>query len=62
MIGTVVKKAVNWALRGIGKRNKALNKLAVETASALHIRFSCGTLGIANDAMRELTSDCRAAA
>ncbi|OGO37462.1 MAG: DNA alkylation repair protein, partial [Chloroflexi bacterium RBG_16_57_11] len=27
-----VKKAVNWALRNIGKRNRELNRLAIETA------------------------------
>lgn len=27
-----VKKAVNWALRSIGKRNPDLNKIAVKTA------------------------------
>ena len=27
-----VKKAVNWALRSIGKRNRDLNKLAIDTA------------------------------
>jgi 3-methyladenine DNA glycosylase AlkD len=27
-----VKKAVNWALRGIGKKNLALNKAAIKTA------------------------------
>ena len=33
-----VKKAVNWALRQIGKRNQALNRSAIETARALRRR------------------------
>lgn len=30
-----VKKAINWALRNIGKRNKDLNKAAIETAQEI---------------------------
>ncbi|MEX2720062.1 MAG: DNA alkylation repair protein [Candidatus Wukongarchaeota archaeon] len=30
-----VKKAVNWALRQIGKRNLNLNKKAIETAKEI---------------------------
>lgn len=30
-----VKKAVNWALRNIGKRNSDLNKMAIQTANEL---------------------------
>ena len=52
-----VKKAVNWALRGIGKRNKALNKLAIETATALQNSDSRAARWVAKDALRELTSD-----
>ncbi|MGQ9565490.1 MAG: DNA alkylation repair protein [Candidatus Bathyarchaeales archaeon] len=31
----VVKKAANWALRNIGKRNPNLNKKAIETAKEI---------------------------
>lgn len=38
-----VKKAVNWALRQIGKRNSFLNKKAIETAKQiLEIGSECG--------------------
>lgn len=59
-----VKKAVNWALRNIGKRNRALHAAAIQTA--LRIRSSAfGTTDpasrsaarwIASDALRELQS------
>jgi 3-methyladenine DNA glycosylase AlkD len=50
-----VKKAVNWALRQIGKRNLDLNAQAIETA--LNIRETgTGSAGwIAADAIRELS-------
>ena len=49
-----VKKAVNWALRNIGKRNPALRSAAIE--SALRIQQQGGRSGrwIAADALREL--------
>jgi 3-methyladenine DNA glycosylase AlkD len=53
-----VKKAVNWALRQIGKRNAILNQRAIETAE--QIQQSARTPSarwIASDALRELTSD-----
>jgi 3-methyladenine DNA glycosylase AlkD len=52
-----VRKAVNWALRNIGKRNLRLNRAAV--ASALRIRKSESRAArwIAADAIRELCSD-----
>jgi 3-methyladenine DNA glycosylase AlkD len=31
-----VKKAVNWALRNIGKRNPNLNKAALKLAKEIH--------------------------
>jgi 3-methyladenine DNA glycosylase AlkD len=52
-----VKKAVNWALRGIGKRNAHLNALAVQTAERLREGDSKAARWIANDALRELTGD-----
>ena len=52
-----VKKAVNWALRNIGKRNKALNKKAVKTAREIRKIDSRTARWIASDAIRELTSE-----
>jgi 3-methyladenine DNA glycosylase AlkD len=52
-----VKKAVNWALRNIGKRNKVLNKKAIETAKNILKIDSKTARWIANDAIRELTSE-----
>jgi 3-methyladenine DNA glycosylase AlkD len=64
-----VKKAVNWALRNIGKRNAALHAAAMDTAEA--ILAEAETLAaadrrdpaarsarwVARDALRELRSD-----
>lgn len=52
-----VKKAVSWALRGIGKRNRALNTAAVETARRLAARAERPARWVGSDALRELTSD-----
>jgi 3-methyladenine DNA glycosylase AlkD len=52
-----VKKAVNWALRNIGKRNLALNAAAIETARQIREQGSRSAKWIAADALRELTSD-----
>lgn len=49
-----VRKAVNWALRQIGKRNLNLNRLAVETAEAIAKRNTKPARWIASDALREL--------
>jgi 3-methyladenine DNA glycosylase AlkD len=51
-----VKKAVNWALRQIGKRNINLNKKAIETAEEIQKMESKSAKWIAKDAIRELTS------
>jgi 3-methyladenine DNA glycosylase AlkD len=51
-----VKKAVNWALRQIGKRNMALNKAAIGTGKALQKLDSRPAKWIAADALRELTN------
>ena len=51
-----VKKAVNWALRQIGKRNRRLNKKAIETAKEIQKINSKSAKWIASDALRELTS------
>ncbi|MCX6817844.1 MAG: DNA alkylation repair protein [Candidatus Aenigmarchaeota archaeon] len=50
-----VKKAVNWALRQIGKRNLALNREAVKTAKEIAKIDSRAAQWIAQDALRELT-------
>lgn len=52
-----VKKAVNWALRQIGKRNMHLNKAAVKEARIIARMDSKSANWIASDALRELTSD-----
>ncbi|MEW6058696.1 MAG: DNA alkylation repair protein [Actinomycetota bacterium] len=51
-----VKKAVNWALRQIGKRNVRLNRLAIATAEEIREIDSSAARWIASDALRELTS------
>jgi len=51
-----VKKAVNWALRNIGKRNKALNRRAITVAKEIQKIDSKSARWIAADALRELTS------
>ena len=52
-----VRKAVNWALRQIGKRNLALNLAAIETARDVQQIDSKAARWIAADALRELTSE-----
>jgi len=52
-----VKKAVNWALRQIGKRNINLNKMAIEAAEEIKQIDSKSARWIAADAIRELTSE-----
>ena len=51
-----VKKAVNWLLRNIGKRNSNLNKKAVELAQYLLTVDNKTAEWIAKDALTELTS------
>jgi len=52
-----VKKAVNWALRQIGKRNLRLNRAAIRTAKAIQKLDSSSARWVAADALRELMSD-----
>jgi 3-methyladenine DNA glycosylase AlkD len=64
-----VKKAVNWALRNIGKRNAALHAAAIDTAEAILASAdalaaidrrdpgACSARWVARDALRELRSD-----
>jgi 3-methyladenine DNA glycosylase AlkD len=52
-----VKKAVNWALRNIGKRNLVLNRRAIEVAKEIqHLDSRCARW-IAADALRELSGE-----
>jgi 3-methyladenine DNA glycosylase AlkD len=51
-----VRKAVNWALRNIGKRNLSLNRAAIETAERVRAQNSRAARWIAADALRELKS------
>jgi 3-methyladenine DNA glycosylase AlkD len=50
-----VKKAVNWALRGIGTRNLALHAAALEVAGRLAASRSASARWIGKDAVRQLT-------
>jgi 3-methyladenine DNA glycosylase AlkD len=52
-----VKKAVNWALRQIGKRNRALNQRALEVAEEISIINSKSAKWIASNAIKELESE-----
>ena len=52
-----VQKAVNWALRQIGKRNANLNRLALETAEEIQKMSPRSAKWIASDAIRELKSE-----
>jgi 3-methyladenine DNA glycosylase AlkD len=49
-----VRKAINWALRQIGKRNARLNGLAVAAAERVRARGTRAARWIAADALREL--------
>jgi 3-methyladenine DNA glycosylase AlkD len=52
-----VKKAVNWALRQIGKRNKKLNEMAIKEAEEINKIGSESAVWIASNALKELRSD-----
>lgn len=52
-----VKKAVNWALRNIGKRSITLNARALEVARQLEALPYRSARWIAHDAIRELESE-----
>jgi len=51
-----VRKAVNWALRQIGKRTRELNKAAIAAARRIQKIGSKSARWIASDALRELES------
>jgi 3-methyladenine DNA glycosylase AlkD len=52
-----VKKAINWALRQIGKRNMNLNQKAIQIALSLQKMPSPAAKWIAADALRELKNE-----
>ncbi len=52
-----VKKAVNWALRNIGKRNLNLNQAAINAAKAIKRLDSKAARWVASDALREMESE-----
>jgi 3-methyladenine DNA glycosylase AlkD len=52
-----VKKAVNWALRQIGKRNMKLNGEAQKVAKSISAIDSPSAKWVASDALRELRSE-----
>lgn len=52
-----VRKAVNWALRQIGKRNKRLYKEAIKTAERIKKSDNKTARWIASDALREFSSE-----
>jgi 3-methyladenine DNA glycosylase AlkD len=49
-----VKKAVNWALRQIGKRSRRLNQMAIKTAEEIEKLDNKTAKWIAKDALKEL--------
>ena len=51
----MVKKAVNWALRQIGKRNPRLRRKAIRAAEAIREQGTRSARWIAADALRALT-------
>jgi 3-methyladenine DNA glycosylase AlkD len=52
-----VRKAVNWALRQVGKRNAVLNRAAVAAAERIQAHGPRSARWVATDALRELRSD-----
>jgi 3-methyladenine DNA glycosylase AlkD len=52
-----VRKAVNWALRNIGKRNLRLNREAIESAERIRKKGTRAGRWIAADALRELQGE-----
>jgi len=51
-----VRKAVNWSLRNIGKRNLLLNRAAIRSAERIRKKGTRAGRWIAADALRELRS------
>jgi 3-methyladenine DNA glycosylase AlkD len=57
-----VKKAVSWALRGIGKRNQALEAAALKLARRLAQSSDPAARWVGKDALRDLTRHVRQSA
>jgi 3-methyladenine DNA glycosylase AlkD len=53
----MVRKAVNWAIRQIGKRNARLHAEALATAKVFAVHQDPPVRWIGTDALRELRSD-----
>jgi 3-methyladenine DNA glycosylase AlkD len=51
-----VRKAVNWALRSLGKRSMEMQKAALATAQKLAMSPDKTARWIGKDAVRELTN------
>jgi 3-methyladenine DNA glycosylase AlkD len=51
-----VKKGVSWALRGVGRRNAALNAAAVAVARRLSASPESAARWVGKDALKDLTS------
>jgi 3-methyladenine DNA glycosylase AlkD len=54
---SMVKKSVSWALRNIGKRNSALNEVALRAAKEIQKMDARSARWIGSDAIRDLTSE-----
>ncbi|OPX62114.1 MAG: DNA alkylation repair enzyme [Methanomassiliicoccales archaeon PtaB.Bin215] len=52
-----VRKAVNWALRQIGKRDLRSNGMAIEAAERIMAKGDRASRWVASDALRELRSE-----
>lgn len=50
-----VKKAVNWALRSVGKRNRVLHAAALEVSKRLAAADGAAARWVGKDALRELS-------
>jgi len=55
-----VRKSIAWALKEIGKRNKSLKKIALDTAKELDKLEAKSAHWIATDAIKELTAPPKA--
>jgi 3-methyladenine DNA glycosylase AlkD len=53
----MVRKAVSWALRSIGKRNRALNRKGIALACKLERADAKSSKRISREALKELTSE-----
>lgn len=52
-----IKKAVSWALRNIGKKNKELNNEAIKTAKQIKKIKTKSADWVSNDVLKELTCE-----